>query len=728
MKTSRLLSLIILLSSLTAFSAKADEAEDYKIFADEVKSAVYETEMPEFSVREIPEKYADASAVFVAIYHELNARKKTGFGHLPGTIRFSAKARVEGGELCRMLIYVNDKAGLEKFSEFDFATDMKKKMSNAHRKQRHVMGVRVIKPDGTVNDVNTDDFVEVEEGKKNKEKRRKLAVPGLEVGDMIDVFFYTEHKLQNVHLEPMTYYLRDVYPIMNYHVHAVVDDNLTTQYRTLNGAPDFAVSRDDDKNYVLDMTAEDIAAEPRLWYNDAEQSPMVKLYVYNRRSDAYTPNSARKDGLQQNPDPKEFKIDFWLGRELILHNGQNFVNYYLKNGAKAVKEISKQLKKGEIDSVAAADYLYNLLTLANFVSDENLYHMRFGLQLNDLLRGLGKVKYYDFITTDNEEEAVDELASMFNAEGGICLLDGKRLYLTPRAIMSPSELHPDFIGRKYQSYHPIKYIRQHPEADAVYYTLSETTPEQNRNVSDMKVTIDGTSAVIDRRESCTGVTKLAVQDLLSEEDIVNAYLSYLNRYGAEIALKGNNKKAADRQARYDSQRQDQAEAFKQEVEDSHSDQTEFISGKIEQVGIDPEAPELIYNVNYKMDGFVKQAGKNKIMAVGNLLGRQTELLTADRERNDDIIMTAPREFVVRADIELPAGYRVSEKALNAIRRDVKNDAGQFTVTAETKDGHVIIEITKRYNNRKEAVKMWKDLSDIVDAASAWRSSTLLMEQ
>ena len=728
MRPIRILFLTILLSPLTSFIAKADDAEDYRIFADEVKSAVYETEMPEFSVREIPEKYADASAVFVAVYHELNARKKTGFGHLPGTIRFSAKARVEGGELCRMLIYVNDKEALEKFSEFDFATDMKKKMSNAHRKQRHVMGVRVIKPDGTINNVDTDEFVEVEEGKKNNEKRRKLAVPGLEVGDMIDVFFYTEHKLQNVHLEPMTYYLRDTYPIMNYHVHAVVDDNLTTQYRTLNGAPDFTVSRDDDKNYVLDMKAQDIEAEPRLWYNDAEQSPMVKLYIYNRRSDAYTPNSARKDGLQQNPDPKEIKQDFWLGLELIFHNGQGFVKDNLKNGTKAVNEIAKQLKKGEIDSVAAADYLYNLLTLAYFVSDANLYHMRFGFQLKDLMRGFGKINRYDFITTDNEEEPLDELASMFNAETGICLLNGKRFYLTPRAIMAPSELNPDFIGRKYQSFFTDKHIKQHPEVDTIYYTLPETTPEQNRNVSEMKITTDGTSAVIDRRESYTGSTKLGPQILLSEEDIVNGYLAYLNRPGVELSLKGNSKKTADRQERFASGRQEQEDAFRREVEESHKEQTEFISGKIEQIGIDPEAPELIYSVNYRLDGFVKQAGKNKIMSVGSLLGGQTELLTADRDRNDDIVMIAPREFIIKADIELPAGYHVSEKALDALKRDVRNEAGTFSVKAESNDRHILIEITKRYNHRREQAEMWKDLSEIVDAAASWQSSTLLLEQ
>ena len=476
------------------------------------------------------------------------------------------------------------------------------------------------------------------------------------------------------------------------------------------------------------MKAQDIEAEPRLWYNDAEQSPMVKLYVYNRRSDAYTPNSARKDGLQQNPAPKEIKQDFWLGLELIFHNGQGFVKDNLKNGTKAVKEIAKQLKKGEIDSVAAADYLYNLLTLAYFVSDANLYHMRFGFQLKDLMRGLGKINRYDFITTDNEEEPLDELASMFNAETGICLLNGKRFYLTPRAIMAPSELNPDFIGRKYQSFFTDKHIKQHPEVDTIYYTLPETTPEQNRNVSEMKVTTDGTSAVIDRRESYTGSTKLGPQILLSEEDIVNGYLAYLNRPGVELSLKGNSKKTADRQERFASGRQEQEDAFRREVEESHKEQTEFISGKIEQIGIDPEAPELIYSVNYRLDGFVKQAGKNKIMSVGSLLGGQTELLTADRDRNDDIVMIAPREFIIKADIELPAGYHVSEKALDALKRDVRNEAGNFSVKAESNDRHILIEITKRYNHRREQAEMWKDLSEIVDAAASWQSSTLLLEQ
>lgn len=720
--------LFLLVSVFCVFTAKADDAEDYKLFVDEVKSAVYSMDMPEFEIKDIPDKYDNESAVFVAIYHELNARKKTGFGHLPGTIRFSAKARVEGGELFRMLIHINDKAALEKFSEFDFSTDMKKKMSNAHRKQRHTMGVRVIKPDGKVVEVSTDDFVEVNDGKDGKEKRRKLAVPGLDVGDNIDVFYYTEHKLQNVHLEPMTYYIRDVYPIMNYRIHAVVDDNLTTQYRTLNGAPDFEVSRDEDKNYVLDLKATDIPAEAKLWYNDAEQSPMVKLYVYNRRSDAYTPQSARKDGLQANPSAGDIINDVWLAKNGLIFSGRRMVNDEIKNGDKAYKNIGKLLKAGKIDTLQAGDYIYNLLTLSYFLSDDNMYPILFDCQLCELLSGTFKNGVVSIQTSDVDEEPVDQLISMYNATSGTKLCD-KRFYLPPRAIMSPSEMHPDFIGRKAKAYYTPGYRKKHPEVDTMYIMLPETESSDNRNVTDMKVAVDGSKFDVSRRESFIGTTKIGAQSLLSEEEIVDAYLKYLNRYDVELSIKEKKKKAADRQSRYAALKENRAEAFKSEVEGAHSGlSVDFLSGGIEQVGVDPEASELIYNVNYKIDGLVKPAGKNLILSVGKLLGGQTEILQTDRKRIDDVVMSAPREFVTRIDLELPAGYKVSPKSIDALKRNVDNEAGKFEVEASVADGHLLLEITKIYRHRREPVSAWAELSKVVDAASEWLGTTLLLEK
>ena len=64
---------------------------------------------------------------------------------------------------------------------------------------------------------------------------------------------------------------------------------------------------------MLDLELNDITShEPRLWYNAMQQSPLIAFHVFNRRnSEVYTPKSAKKDGLQANPDVNTILEDRW---------------------------------------------------------------------------------------------------------------------------------------------------------------------------------------------------------------------------------------------------------------------------------------------------------------------------------------------------------------------------------------------------------------------------------
>ena len=140
-----ILTTVALISALLSY---ADSKEDYRRFTDTIRAEVYAMELPAFNVKEIPDKYRNESAVIKAIYEDVDAKKKTGFGRMSGTLRFSRKAQVQGSHLTRMLIHVNDKAALEKYSEFDFSTDKKTRNWDGYAKNRRAMGVRLIKPDG----------------------------------------------------------------------------------------------------------------------------------------------------------------------------------------------------------------------------------------------------------------------------------------------------------------------------------------------------------------------------------------------------------------------------------------------------------------------------------------------------------------------------------------------------------------------------------------------------
>lgn len=300
--------------------ARADDAADYKQFAEETRAWVYSLDLPAFDVREIPEKYKGESAVYIAVHNGLTVLRNNVPGRMPGTLRFSRDKHIEGGELQRMLVYINDKSARDELSEFDFATNITRKYGASQRKYRLAMGVKVIKPDGREIVIDTDEYVEVKEGKKNKDSRRKLAVPGLEVGDMIDYFIYASHDIHNDHLDPMLIFLREDYPVMDYTVSLLLDGTLSSSYRLLNGAPDFVGFRDDKGNFHLDMKLSDIPARPRLFYNDMLQSPAIKIFVYNLDAERFTPKSSSTIGVLPNPPVVFIKNEWWDMRKRLYYD------------------------------------------------------------------------------------------------------------------------------------------------------------------------------------------------------------------------------------------------------------------------------------------------------------------------------------------------------------------------------------------------------------------------
>ena len=722
---------VSLLSIIAVTNVSADDASDYRRFADETKAWVYSLDLPAFDVREIPDKYKNESAVYLAVYNGLTVLRNTEPGRMPGTIRFSRDKHIEGGDLQRMLVYINDKAALEEFSEFDFATNVTRKYGVSRRKHRTAMGVKVIKPDGREIEIDTDEYIEVREGKKNKESRRKLAVPGLEVGDIIDYYIYVSHDIHNAHLDPMMFILREDYPVMDYTVSLLLDGKLSSTYRLLNGAPDFVGYRDGMGNFHLDMKLSDIPARPRLFYSDMLQSPAGKLYVYNREADGFTPKSSSMIGVVPNPSPSFIKNEWWAMREKFFYPeaGKDMLKSSLKNGANALRQLSQALKSGEKTLEEVSDCAYNLLTFAYYVSDQGLSPLVFDIQLSSMLNVFVGDSLLSVMTTPNYNEPIDVAASVFSLITGSALPGGKRYYLPPQSILAPSELHPCYSGRIAHVLNKKQLKGEYPGTDTNFVALPDGRAMRNRKYSEINVEIDGTTLSVNRKTSCSGVTKLPHLSLLSDEDVTNAYLDYFNGFGLDVAIKENGKKATDRLARYADARIDQVDDFESEVKKFHRDvHIDSVKGSILAAGIDPKASKLVYEVDYNMHDLVKRAGKNVLLSVGKLMETQSELLKNDRERVDAIVTDAAKEYITRIAITVPENYTVSESSLEKLGRFVRNDAGEFVITSKFADGKLTIELLRRFGRRFLSADVWPDMVELLDAVSSWHGVTLLIEK
>ena len=726
--------LVIAVMLLGFMSVGGANNDKYRKFVESVRAEVYSMDLPAFNVREIPEKYRNESAVYKAIYEDFDARNKTSMGRNIGPSG-NTRPGVDAVHLTRMLIYVNDKAAIEKYSEFEFGTDDKTEYTLGSEERRRAMGVRLIKPDGRIVDIDTSDFVEVEEGKKGEKKSRKLAIPGLEIGDDIDVFFYTETRVQNMHPDPLVFRMKMDAPILNYRIHCVIDDKLTTQYRTLNGAPYFDVSRDKKDNFVLDMEIADIMSkEPRLWYRRSEQSPMIKMYVFNNRTAVFTPKSARSDGLFGNLPATTIIADRWDTDDWWLEDGTSAANTILKNhvqdGNKIAGEVEKKVKSGEMSMQEGADYLYNLLCYMYMANRVYIDMHDFSAQFYCLL------KSHNFpveagLSTMGRQEPLTEVVNLdntviFSTLGENC----GRCYFPPEAsVFSPSEIPPDAQGRLALMWRKPK-DREKAPLDDKCIEIRATRPAANRMMTDINVAFEGTMLRLNRIASFRGYTKKGAFKLLSEEDVNEGYRKYLSRIGHEVNVKENKKEAADRVERYADGRRRQIDDFKEEIESFHDTPcTDFVDGKITNLGIDPADPSLTYELSYTMDNLVKHAGNNLLLSVGKLLDDQIKLLPSDRERDVDAYIGTPRAYVTRIHMDIPDGYTVSDDALSALEGMTVNPAGSFYVKTSRPDPEkILIEITKCYTKDKLTVDEWPEMLKVLDAASAWNSLSLLLEK
>lgn len=710
-------------------TARADEAADYRKFADETREWVYSMDLPAFDVREIPEKYKDESAVYIAIYNNLSIRRFSDQRRL--SMRYSRDKCVEQGVLERSLIYINDKAALDEFSEYDFLTSVTHKQGSSQNKSRMAMGVKVIKPDGTETEIDTDDYVEVKEGKKGKQLRQKLAVPGLEVGDIIDVFVYINTEIYNDHPDPMVFILRENYPVMSFGLHWLIDADLAATYRLLNGAPEFEAVLDGARMYHLDMELVDLPSRPRLFYNDMTQSPLVKLYVFNPDAEPLTPKSSSMVGHCGEPFSYWVRKEMWNYKVIYDYDGmaKELLKSSLKNGGKTPGALRKALKSGEKSLTEVTDCAYNLMVFAKLMSDERVSSLEFDICLQQLLRDIVGDSLMSVMTTASHVERLDNILTIYGLTTGSALPDGSRYYFPPVSFMAPSELHPAYTGRVALRY-PVTQLKDISEqSDTAYFNLPDYPARENRKMHDIKVTFDGTDLAVKRRTSCKGISKLPLMPLLNSENITNAYLDYFNRWGLDIGLKENGKKTADRLARYADGRIEQMDDFESEVKGYNRDvSVDSVKGEIISVGIDPQSPKLVYDVEYTAHDLVKRAGKNLLLSVGKLVEDNSELRERDRHRDDFIVSRGAREYITRVEVQLPEGIRVSEKSLEGLNSAVNSPAGMFGSTARVEDDKLILDVIYRYNYRFLPASSWPDMVALIDAANAWESKTILLER
>ena len=702
----------ILLVQLLTLSVNADEKADYLKLAQKVRQEVWSSTPADFQKRTVPDRYKNASAVILSYYRELSTdyyRKATA--DLVLNLRLTRQ--IDCTDMERMLIQINDKKALKDYSEFTFKTKSRKWTWGYHHKTQTVLGIRVIKKNGNVQEVSLDDYVDVKEGKNDKDLSQKIAVPGLEVGDCIDVFSLDQIDTQEQQLDPFYFVLRQDEPVLYTKVHCVLDQSLATVYRTMNGAPDFTQTTDKDKNAVLDMVMDKpMDAESSIWYNPLEQSPFIEMYITPTKSKvAVVEKAMRQKGVRGNPDVTPILQDDWK----LLKSNVSKGGYSPAGLPSTYKSVFKSAKKEGMSAEEKADRIYSFEYIS-WGSSQRAFNTG-----ANFLRKLG-VELEMGITTPFGALPVDKLIN-YNSTTWFFRLKGTNLYYFPGTYPKvASEIPYIYQGRK-------AYMQDSEEQ----ITIPVSQAEDNKSVTDMVVKLDGTKLDISRKVTYSGEQKMYGQSLVSPDNTLfgssqlEAYWRYLKYDDKDPYSCYTKKESAELKGAFNEYQKNAIDPFKAEISNYHDGDPVQVGGYgVDCVGIRRDSSNFVYHVDYVMDGMVKRAGNNYLLSVGKLIGSSLKLEGKDRERIDDVWRKMAFVDEWNIEIPLPQGYKVSAEALKKIETSVVNECGEFTVKATAGNESVKVYVRKCFAHRVEPVSNWSKLLALVDACSAFADKQMVI--
>ncbi len=752
---------LLMVFSLTAASgllhAQSKEEKTYRKESEEIRQQVWAWDKPQFKLRTVPDEYVNTSKVVMAHHTELTADSKSKFQFY--VITFGVKKEQTLTEVVREMVKLNDKKAIDDYSEISFTRFQKSSGFFRDAKTTIYIGVRVIKANGTVKEINGDDIVLTKD--ETKEKKAKLAIPDLAPGDIIDYFVATVKFLTNdFSSKAYDLILFDDVPVLNLSFHAQLGKKFALDYRSYNGAPDLEVSKNEDKDIIIDVKKDNIPPfETSLWVAPGLQLPFIRMNISlgYRGLGARSVNASTPGEVAKNKSSQEFIEDKATKLSTSYYNG-----YWMK-AAKAeydgiesdAKKKSKQQNivfKDLSDEEKAMQLYYTLryTKLLNFDIGALAEKINIG---KTTFNGLAFPLFCTMKAAELAQPAIlvssqrdrYRMAEIMDADdlSTLAYLPGTNKFLNLETVfdlpfVAPSEMEGVTNTKSFTFDHPgmimsmKKMMGLTNIGDGPNVQISSS--DKNAHIENLKISLnaDKTNLLINRSTTLKGYYKADVQkELVLYEDL---YESERKAFGDEKSLlqeledSRKGRKVVDEVvSAFAEARKKQKTAFMDEAKEWFDQEiTDLKDFKIDTLGVRHTAPNFVYGSSFTLGGIIKKAGSNIILEIGKIQGTPLIVKPEQRKRSIDVYMSFARSMEFNIELDIPEGY--TAEGVAALNKSVKNETGYFTAEATVTDKKVMIKVKKHYLHNYETANSWEKMLQFLDAANDWSNSKILLKK
>jgi hypothetical protein len=752
-----ILSVAVIISAATSnVNAQFKDAEKYRKESEEMRKTIWAWDKPQFKVRDIPQQYSKSSKVVLAHHTELTADSKSklafyGFG-------FGTKKEQTLTEVVRELIKINDKNAVKDYSELSFTQFKKSSGFYTVEKSTTYVGVRVIKPNGTIKEINADDIVLTKDAAS--QKKAKVAVPDLQPGDILDYFIATEQFMTNdLTTKPYQVILFDDAPILSLSFHAQLGKKYAIEYRSYNGAPELKVNKNEDKDIIVDVEKTNIQPfETSLWVAPAQQLPFIRMnIVLGYRGLGSKWADTKKPGeVAKNTSSEEFLEDKASNFSMDYYNG-----YWMRAAKTEFDDIESDAKKkakqtgvsfkqlSDDDKAAMLFYTLRYTKLLNF--DINKLADKISIGGNSynglpfILFATLKAAGLDpaiLVTNNRMGYRLNEVMSTLDLEstayltGSNKFLSLQSVYDVPFAI--PQEIEGLTNTKSFTFDHPNAIMGVKKMMGLTNVAAGPNVPtgsaDKNAHIENLKLslTADKNNIAVQRSTTMKGHYKADEQkNLILYEDFFEAERKAFNEEKSLIEELEDGKKSRkyvdEVKNAFAEARKKQKDAFIKEAKDWFEQEvTDLKDYKTDNLGVRHTAPDFVYSSSFNLGGLVKKAGNNIIIEVGKIQGQPLVIKEEQRKRDIDIFMPYARSIEYNIELQIPEGY--TAEGIAALNKKVENEAGFFTAEANVTGNTVTIKVKKHYLHNFEPAKNWDNIIAFTDASNEWVNTKLLLKK
>lgn len=697
--------------ALFGMNAMASDMKFFKKAADKVWSAYPEFFNPK---TEVPDSLTKGfSAVVLSTLDFMEADYEKG-----ARIEKTFTKRIS---YTRTMVKLLDRKGVEDFSKHEFGAKARVKAGYyTFMKADNAFGARIHKPDGTVTDVDLSKSFAMSEGKEHSEKKtkmRKIDIPGLEPGDVLEYFTYVEDETQEFDPGAMNLRLPTNCPVLAWHVRCRFHPDLTVEYRGYNGAPDMTFDIDDKGYRTLSLSATDIKpTRDRLFIEESRQFPFYTLYTLNNTSHVRKyPLTARVGGLYADLPVGNVYRDISFALATANYDSSTFPGKLKKIVKNYLKEHPETTGKDLLKMAWTAAVYINITDKDEGHSDEFL-----SLMFSDIAR---KEKWADNVgvgfVNPRHDVPVSGIVNWRQPDYGV-FADGD-FYCVASTVSYPAgELPHYYHGEEGATYTGKRSdIKEFQMPD--FFKVYTGNAGSNKEIVKCQVSFDDDlNAIASYDLSLNGATKHAFDDMTSGRQVVECWEKYLGITNSKI--KSNN-------ASNSSQGEDEKEILKEYFSDNlySGESGEITDIDIKSRGLLPNSPTFNISFKTKMTDATSNAGHELILPVGHFIGPAASIPENERRREIDIYMPFAVQHQYDIKFIVPEGYKVDPKSVEALKRSVQNKIGMFHGEASIgDDGNVTLKVRRRMNHYALPASAWDALVEIEDAAAAFHDSVIIL--